>query len=209
MVHRVLYCAFLLIVVCSCHRKELREGDLLFRDTQNNVISTAIKEVTSSDDEQSFSHVGVLFRENGEWLVLETVPQKGVRIVTLDAFQAPAKGEVVRVFVGRLKKDYPFDLKRLIAYGKAQLGKPYDDGFAWTDESYYCSELVYKMFLYAGQTKAFETKPMTFKGKNGQTLPAWEMYYQKLGLQIPEGKKGINPNGMAHSKAVDILYELP
>lgn len=206
---KILFIILIFLSACTPSNHILKEGDLLFKDTQNNAISSAIKEVTSNDDKPSFSHVGVLFRENEQWVVLEAVPEQGVRIVTLDTFQAPAKGEVVRVFVGRIKEEYPFDLEKLIDYGKKQLGKPYDDAFGWTDESYYCSELVYKMFLNAGQTKAFETNAMTFKGENGQTLPTWQIYYQKLGVKIPEGEIGINPNGMSRSDAIELFYELP
>ncbi|PVX52205.1 permuted papain-like amidase YaeF/Yiix C92 family enzyme [Balneicella halophila] len=188
----------------------LKEGDLLFKDTRNNAISQAIKDVTPSASNFSFSHVGVLFFENNEWKVLEAVPEYGVRISTLPGFSSYAKGEEVIIVVGRLKTNYPFDLEKLIEYGKKQLGKPYDNPFSWNDEAFYCSELSYKMFSYAGQNHAFTPKPMTFKEEGKDHFhPTWIKYYNELQVAIPEGELGINPNAMATSKSIDLLFELP
>ncbi len=182
----------------------------MVKDTQNDSIASAIKEVTPSSQDYSFSHVGILFRENNEWFVLEAVPGAGVRIVSLEVFRTPEKGKIARIVVGRLKKEYPFDLKQLIAYGKSQVGKKYDSAFIWNSNAFYCSELVYQMFANAGQSKAFLPKPMTFKEKGTTSFhPTWIRYYEKLGQEIPEGKIGINPNAMANSKSVNLLFEIP
>ena len=42
------------------------------------------------------------------------------------------------------------DLKIMMEYGKRQLGKPYDLKFEWSNQKMYCSELVWKMYHYAG-----------------------------------------------------------
>ncbi len=199
---------FLLIFGACKNEKTLHEGDLLFKDTQNTPFSTAIKAVTVSGN-YSFSHVAVLFREGAEWKVLEAVPKGGVQIVSLEDFCTPKDGEYFKIFVGRLKKEYPFDLQKLIAYGKSQVGKKYDSAFAWDDSTFYCSELVYKMFSNAGQKQAFTPKPMTFKEKGKDSFyPTWISYYEKLQQPIPEGKLGINPSAMANEKSLTILFEL-
>lgn len=210
-----LYLFLLLFAILSCQSlpkhtaTKLRQGDLLFKDTQNDSIASAIKEVTPSLDAYSFSHVGVAFKQEGEWKVIEAIPSAGVRITNLESFLSPAKGEITKVVVGRLKKQYNFDFQKLITYGKAQLGKAYDKAFVWNEESFYCSELVYQMFANAGQKEAFIPKPMTFKEKGTEQFhPTWVLYYKKLGIAIPEGDLGINPNGMARSKSVQLLFEL-
>lgn len=190
--------------------RTLQQGDLLFKDTQNDSFSDAIKEVTPSPDNYSFSHVGILFFEDNEWKVLEAIPSAGVHITSLSSFLSPQKGETIKVVVGRLKENYPFNIQKLIEYGKAQIGKLYDSVFIWNDEAFYCSELAYKMFAYAGQKDAFEPKPMTFKKKDSDEFhPTWVKYYRELKQAIPEGKLGINPNAMAKSQSITLLFELP
>ncbi len=203
--YTLVICFFVLISCTS--EKTLREGDLLFKDTQNDNLSTAIKAVTPSG-RYSFSHIGIAFFEDGDWKVLEAVPKAGVRTTSLETFKTAPKGQVVKIVVGRLNNSYPYDLQRLIDYAKTQLGKKYDDAFEWNDSAFYCSELVYKMFVNAGQTKAFKPKPMTFKEKGKSTFhPTWIKYYKKLQKPIPEGKLGINPNAMANAESVTLLFE--
>lgn len=209
-----IFSLFIMLSACQLQQKgnisKLKQGDLLFKDTQNNSLSSAIKEVTPSLDKYSFSHVGVAFQEDGEWKVLEAIPKAGVRITPLGAFLSPAKGEIIKVVAGRLKKNYPFDFQKLITYGKSQLGKSYDKAFVWNEERFYCSELVFQMFANAGQQQAFAPQPMTFKEKGTEQFhPTWVLYYQNLGVEIPEGALGINPNAMAKSKSVQLLFELP
>jgi hypothetical protein len=48
---------------------------------------------------------------------------------------------------------------------------------------------------------------MTFKPLgNDQFFPVWEEYYEKLGIEIPEGKPGINPGGMSRSPKIEIVH---
>ena len=51
----------------------------------------------------------------------------------------------------------------------------------------------------------FELKPMTYK-LNGETLPIWKDYFQKLNILIPENEPGINPGGISLSSKINIIY---
>lgn len=206
------YFVFILITALySCNTTpeyELKEGDILFKETLNNALSSAISDVTDTTGRYRFSHVGVAIKEGDRWMVLEAVHDNGVSLCPLEAFGIPAKGEVVRVIVGRLKKEYSYDLERLKAFGLSQIGKPYDYTFEWNDSAFYCCELVYRMFAEAGQNYAFEPIPMTFKAKEGTFDLTWVKYFDRLQSPIPEGELGINPNAMAQSKAIELLYEM-
>jgi hypothetical protein len=47
---------------------------------------------------------------------------------------------------------------------------------------------------------------MTFKDPaTGGYYPGWVDYYAKLGVAIPEGEPGCNPNGMAASAKLECL----
>jgi len=39
-------------------------------------------------------------------------------------------------------------------------------------------------------------------------FPAWVEYYQKLKIEIPEGKPGCNPGGISTSKKIKIVGKI-
>ncbi|MBA7711216.1 hypothetical protein ES703_120171 [subsurface metagenome] len=113
-----------------------------------------------------------------------------------------------KVVVGRLKQHYRCLIPLAIKEALALKGKPYDKVFVINNEAYYCSELIYEIFLRAnGNNPVFTLQPMTFKDPDtGETLPAWEDYFSELGVSIPEGKPGINPGGISRSSVLSIIY---
>ena len=88
------------------------------------------------------------------------------------------------------------------------LGKPYDRLFEVDNDAYYCSELIYAIFLQANEGETiFELQPMTYKDpETGDTFPAWREYFAELNVPIPEGKPGINPGSISRSPVVDIIH---
>ena len=104
----------------------------------------------------------------------------------------------MRVIAYRLKVDYQKAIPSAINKAHQLLGRPYNSSYILSDTSYYCSEFVYRAFI---ADTVFKLEPMTFKdSKTGNFPAAWLEYYQKLGLEIPEGLPGCNPNGLAASK---------
>ena len=99
---------------------------------------------------------------------------------------------------------------KAIDYGLKRLNIPYDDVFLWDDQSYYCSELVYKMFSTQNLSKEkipFLTHPMTFNDSTGNPMPSWKTYYQTRNKAIPEGLEGTNPNLMASSPHITFVHD--
>lgn len=83
------------------------------------------------------------------------------------------------------------------------LGKPYNFSYIMNDTSHYCSEFIYLDFV---ADSVFSLEPMTFKDPVTKNFPAiWIEYYQKMGIEIPEGKPGCNPNGLAASEKLERL----
>ena len=108
--------------------------------------------------------------------------------------------------MGRLKKKDQKLIPDAIKHGKSLIGKEYDDEFSINNDKYYCSELIYKIFLEANNNKPlFDLQPMTYK-VNGQTLDVWIDYFNKINVVIPEGKDGINPGGLSLSNKIKIVY---
>lgn len=114
-----------------------QDGDLIFHESQS-AQSKAIQEATAS----RWSHVGILFQENGRWLVAEAV--QPVRLTTLAAFISRGKNHEYRIYrLPGLTHQQKDDLR---AEAKKFFGRSYDIYFEWTDDLIYCSEFVYKVF---------------------------------------------------------------
>ncbi len=111
-----------------------------------------------------------------------------------------------KVVVGRLKNNYQQLIMNAISHGMSLIGLKYDEEFKIDNGKFYCSELIYEIFLVANDNKDFfELQPMTYKFK-GETLPVWENYFKKLNILIPENEPGINPGGISLSPKINIIY---
>jgi len=184
---------------------KLQSGDLLFREKSSENISEAIDRVTQTSGETHFSHVGLVEATDTGIVVLHASPEGGSCIVSLNGFLHP-KGDSVSVVAYRLKKEGQKAIPAAIRKAHSMLGKPYNFSYILSDTSHYCSEFVYLAFA---ADSVFALEPMTFKDPKTGNFPAtWVEYYQKLGIEIPEGKPGCNPNGLAASNKLERLGKI-
>ena len=191
-------------------RFALEKGDLLFQDLDADSISSAIEIVTGGANKLSFSHVGIVdLNKNGDTLVLEAI-SKGVCYTKLSSFlkRSLNKSGKPKVEVGRLNPEFKVLIDSALLEGKELIGKAYDDVYVIGDSNYYCSELIYEMFASNKDSiEVFKLNPMTFKdAQTGEYMPFWIDYYKKLGVEIPEGMPGLNPNGMSLSPNIEMVY---
>lgn len=120
----------------------LREGDIVFSGSDEGQ-GAAIMAATGSP----YTHCGVVFAHNGKLMVIEAVHP--VRVTDIAGFLARSKPGAIAV--KRLKT--PPDaaaVAKAREWAAAQIGRPYDGRFQWSDERLYCSELVWKVFSKAG-----------------------------------------------------------
>lgn len=184
---------------------KIKTGDLLFRETVSSNLSQAIDQVTQTGKQTHFSHIGIADVERDTVFVLHASPIGGTCKITLNEFSHP-EADSVRVVVYRLKKPYRSAIPSAIKEAKSLLGKPYNFSYILSDSSQYCSEFIYRAFE---ADSIFKLNPMTFKDPaTREFAPTWVDYYKKLGLEIPEGKPGCNPNGMAASDKIERIGEL-
>jgi uncharacterized protein YycO len=205
-------------VVLSCNsiqknnNFELKQGDLLFQNTGTGEIENAIKEVSATSFSKDYSHVGIAMQKDQEWFVLEAIPKEGICQTPLIKFLSRNKNKFGKsqTRVARLNNYYQPYISKAIAYGIERINTPYDEIFLWDDNSYYCSELVYKMFssqdLHTNSIP-FLTHPMTFNDSTGNPMPSWVTYYETRNQQIPEGIEGTNPNLMASSPHIKFIHD--
>tara|TARA_B110001454_G_C12685257_1_gene419897 strand:+ start:102 stop:779 length:678 start_codon:yes stop_codon:yes gene_type:complete len=206
------------VVLFSCNSNkinnkfEIREGDLFFQNTGTGEIDNAIKNVTATSLYKNYSHVGMAMKKDEKWFVLEAIPKEGVCQTPLIKFLNRNKNKFNKsqTKVARLDNYYQAYISKAIAYGIERINTPYDDVFLWDDDSYYCSELVYKMFSSQDLPKdsiPFLTHPMTFNDSKGNPMPSWKNYYKIRNQPIPEGIKGTNPNLMASSPRIKFVHD--
>jgi len=202
---------FVLILMNSCQEKhfELQEGAILFQDLDKDSIDSAIEKVTKTNLKYNFTHVAIAVKHNNELQILEAI-STGVQITSIDTFlNRNLKNGKPKVVVGKLNSEFRVMIKDAIKHGKSLIGLPYDDAYTIGDNSMYCSELLYEMFHHVNpNTTTFQLKPMTFKDpKTNKTLDFWVNYYKELHKTIPEGKLGLNPNGMSTSPNITLVYD--
>jgi uncharacterized protein YycO len=138
----LIYLLVFLLSFTSCSSQELKDGDIIFH-TSKSSQSQMLQIATNSN----ITHVGVIFFKSGKPYVFEAV--NPVKITPLQEFINRGVGH--RYSVKRTKTPIASsELKIMMEYGKRQLGKPYDSKFQWSDSKIYCSELVWKIYHYAG-----------------------------------------------------------
>lgn len=181
---------------------QLKNGDFIFQSMNCGELCDAINQVTEGYKGIDFNHMGMIVIQNDSILVLEASGSE-VKLTPLETFKSYTNQTM---YIGRLKKRHQKLIPNAINFGLQQLGTPYDDAYLYDNESYYCSELIYDCFLQANGKPFFKLYPMTFKAPGSDDyFKVWAEYYQKLNIEIPEGKPGCNPGEISTSKKIKIL----
>lgn len=212
-IHRILPILFLISLSSASQAKQprlllsisqLKSGDLIFQNLDCGGLCDAIEAVTPAFNNEHFSHVGIIYRnEKDELWVIEAIGKS----VCLTPIQKVLKRSTNPCYIGRLKPSDNNMTTKIITFALQQKGLPYDDGFVYGNGKYYCSELVYDAFKAANQQHPFfQMRPMTYKKPGSdETFPAWQQYFSKLQLPIPEGQPGCNPGSIASSGKLNMF----
>lgn len=120
------------VTVTSEPVSDIREGDVIFQTSQSRQ-SPLIQAATRS----KITHCGIIVMRSDKPYVLETL--KTLVLTPLDKFIS--RGEGGKYWIKRSNKE---SVK--IEYSH-YLGKPYDFAFSFDNKIYYCSELVYDIYL--------------------------------------------------------------
>ena len=172
---------------------------------------------------RSYSHVGIYDGRGGVW---EATPSKGVVLTPLEDFLT----SWTRADLFRLIDKEEVDTEDVISRASSLFGRPYDFAFAPGDSALYCSELVQVCFLLDSTynnngscdgnapslehldpkkgVSLFESAPMNFAGPDGIILPYWTAWFDSLGIPVPQGVPGTNPNALSRSPFLRKLRSL-
>jgi uncharacterized protein YycO len=186
-------------------RSDLRNGDILF--TGSNIeategLSNAIDDVTQTDLETNYTHMGIVEKENKKLWVIHASPEKGVCREPLDIFLETRK--VATAY--RLDKSFQSLVPEAMEKAHKLVGLPYDPTYIIGGDAHYCSGLLYTIYE---DHQVFDLEPMTFKiPSTGDFHPIWIKHYEALGMEIPEGLPGCNPNGLAASANLQLMGQV-
>lgn len=176
---------------------DLKNGDLIFVEAELAHLSGAINRVTQRDKNSSFDHIGIIEYNQDSLFVLHASSKYGSIREKIENFYQSQKKEHNNLVVYRLKEKYQQAIPEAIATAKLMLGKPYNWSYILNDSSFYCSDFIERAFRNA---HIFQLEPMTFiNPSTGKIDSFWKDFYQKQGLEVPEGQLGCNPNGLAAS----------
>ena len=70
----------------------------------------------------------------------------------------------------------------------------------------YCSELIYESFLRRDGSHLFTAIPMSFRDKDGNMPSFWVELFKGLGMDVPEGEPGTNPNDMSKDPVLRLVH---
>lgn len=185
-----------------------RTGDLLFQRTASERMSDAIAAATQRDTAVTFTHVGIVEAASDGVFVIEAT-DTSVRRTPLADFLARSarRGGKPLAAVGRLRGADDATAERILQRAQARLGLPYDNEFLPDNGKLYCSELVWECCVAADDsTHLLASRPMTFRTPDGELPAYWAGHFAAMGMPVPEGVAGTNPNDMARDTAVEIVW---
>ena len=178
---------------------EYQNGDMILQ-TNTSGQGLAIQLATNS----KYTHIGVLFKENNEWMVYEAV--QPVQKVTLSEFIL--RGENSQYTILRLKNDSLVKLdhvtQKMKNYLLKQIDKDYDWVFNWSEEEMYCSELVYKAYLNAG-IKISDTKLLKDYKLSHPIVQA--QLKERYGNNIPLNDTMVAPSDIAEDHRLKVVFD--
>ena len=166
-----------------------RNGDVIFQQSVSRQCK-AIELATHSE----WTHCGVVFMRNSQWLVAEAV--EPVVFTPVDEFIARGKKGIFEV--RRLSRALSAEEEKAMwSFISEQKGKHYDNGFHWSDEEMYCSELVWKAYRAAG-VELTEPKPMKSFDLSSPLVKS--VMQERYGKDVPLDEPMVSPGDLFQSE---------
>lgn len=189
-----LFCAFLAMsaVVCGA---DIKDGDLIFQHGGSSQCE-AIAAATSSN----YTHVGIIFHDSGKPYVYEAIQP----VSRTPLKQWIERGKDAHYAVKRLKDGSKVDFTKLHRKVKGYLGKKYDLRFDWSDNSIYCSELVWKAYAESAGMQLCPLKK--FRDYNLQDETVKRIIAERYGNNIPLDMTAVAPGDLF---VADTLVDVP
>ena len=184
---------------------ELHEGDLLFVTAGRSSLSAAIDDATGKRCAPSFDHVALVASAPQGWDVLHA-DEQGSRRQALAEFRQDARARQRQIVVYRLRAPWRHTIADAVATARTLLGKPYNASYVLNEDSYYCSDFIERAFR---AHHVFKLQPMNFRNpQTGGIAQHWVDLYRGMGMEVPQGLPGTNPNDMSAAPVLQRIGEL-
>lgn len=205
--NRILLILTILLIATGCGSRNdrLRNGDLIFvglpagYDAATGTMDSAISSSTGEDGGVNLIHVAIAeVRADSVWIIDATI-RHGVDRHPLDTFLTDFRlddGSYPEFIVKRVKG---VDADAAVERARTFCGRAYDVRFLPHNDDLYCSELVQKSYLDKSGNPVFESEPMNWLAPDGTMPPYWEWLFGQLGMAVPQGLPGTNPQRMAEA----------
>lgn len=179
----------------------LMDGDIMFQISTSGQ-GKAIQLATNSP----YSHCGILFRDNNEWMVFE-----GVQPVKKTPLTEWIKRGQHNIVVSKRLKNAdqlltPSVKNRMKTEANKFIGKNYDLTFEWDDERIYCSELVYKIYKRGAGIEVGKLQKLSEFDLSNPIVKA--KLVERYGTKIPLDEPVISPGAIYNDTSlVEVLSE--
>ena len=194
--HAVVYFSLFFFLGCDAQEYTLNEGDIIFQTTQNSQTKL-IKELTHSD----ITHCGLVYKKDGKFHVIHAGSPVGS--MTFETWISKGVGGKYKVI--RLKNPIsPSDKKKMFDFAKAQIGKPYDRKFEWSNANMYCSEFVWKVFNSVGITLC---EPKKFSDYDLDNREAQHAIKSRYTGDVNFDEKVVTPVDLLKSPLGELVYD--
>ncbi len=179
----------------------VKQGDIVFQDLPTSQ-GMAVKLATKSE----YTHCGLVLKDSLRgWIVLEAVHP--VRVTELREWIARGAGSKFEV---RRLKDHAGSLPDSVwsnvrKVGDTLCGKPYDIFFGWSDDKWYCSELVWKMYDRIAHIKLCPTRPLRSFDLSSPAVR--QKLSERYGANVPLDEPVVAPSDLLVSdKLSPVIY---
>jgi uncharacterized protein YycO len=177
---------------------EFKTGDIIFQTSMSSQ-SKAIQIATNS----IYSHCGIIYIENDKKFVIEA----GDPVCKTNLNEFIKRGKNGHYVVKRLSNANEIFTKKAISKLTIEvnniLGKKYDYAFNWSDERYYCSELVWKLYKRITNIEVGKLKKLRDFNLNNKTVI--DKLNKRYSTNIPLDENIISPEAIFnHNQLIEI-----
>ena len=197
--------ALLLVMGCQNGDNHLQNGDLIFvglpvdYGAEADSMNAAISSATGEAGELNLIHVAIVeIKADSTWVIDATI-KRGVDRHPLDTFlkDFTLRDGSYPEFI--YKRVQGIDADAAVERAKSLCGREYDVRFLPENEALYCTELVQACYLDNQGNPIFQSEPMNWLAPDGTMPPYWERLFHGLGMDVPQGVPGTNPQKMSQS----------
>jgi hypothetical protein len=191
-----------MVVLIGCGERAYtpRDGDILFQKLNTDQALDFGRASRST-----FNNMGIVFHQSGRPSVLEV--GDSVRVISLEAWTF--KGEQGKFVAKRLRTAESSLTKKVINRifrgVKRRIGTPQDLSFGWSDDAFYCSELVWKVFAYGAGIKLSKLGKLRDFDLSDPRME--DSLRQRHGGRLPLDEPAISPDSIFSSPLLLSVYE--